>query len=43
MSLVVLVLVLFPLAILVSPRLAMAGLVAAIVWQVFDRTRSRAR
>jgi hypothetical protein len=39
MSFVVCVLVLFPLLLLVAPRFAWAGLVAAIVWQVVARTR----
>jgi len=34
------VLVLFPLVMMINPRLAMLGLVAAIVWKVVDRTRS---
>jgi hypothetical protein len=40
MAFVVCVLVLFPLLLLVAPRLAWAGLVAAIVWQVIERSRS---
>src|SRR5204863_465151 len=40
MSFVVCVLVLFPLLLLFAPRFAMIALVAAIVWQVIDRTRS---
>ena len=40
MSFVVCVLVLFPLLLLFAPRFATIALVAAIVWQVIDRTRS---